>query len=373
LIARLREKNLHTWLGGYARHLTRNLVRGVVQRPVQGPRHVLFAFCDHYEPLWGDADRATGDERVRAWEERYPALARQFVDADGRHPRHSFFFPGEQYAQSYLARLARLARAGFGEVELHLHHDGDTAEQLRADIARYLAAYADHGHLTRDKSGRLRYAFIHGNWCLANARRDGRWCGVDAEIPLLFETGCYADYTFPSAPDECQPNIVNQVYWPSGELSRTRAYEEGVPARRGEVKRDRILIIEGPLALARRPGRVSLRIESAAVTAADPATAARVRTWVEQGIHVEGRPEWIFVKVHTHGAPEAQAASLLGSGGYGLHRELTGRYNDGRRFLLHYVTAREMFNIAMAAMEGKSGDPGAYRDYLLSPPPVASS
>ena len=28
-----------------------------------------------------------------------------------------------------------------------------------------------------------------------------------------------------------------------------------------------------------------------------------------------GRPEWVFVKVHTHGAPEPQAASLLGEGG----------------------------------------------------------
>ena len=55
------------------------------------------------------------------------------------------------------------------------------------------------------------------------------------------------------------------------------------------------------------------------------------RRWVDQDIHVEGRPEWVFVKVHTHGAPEAQAASLLGDGGRALHRELTTRYNDGKR------------------------------------------
>ena len=48
----------------------------------------------------------------------------------------------------------------------------------------------------------MRYAFIHGNWCLANARKDRRWCWVDEELPLLFDTGCYADYTFPSAPEE---------------------------------------------------------------------------------------------------------------------------------------------------------------------------
>jgi hypothetical protein len=366
LLGAIRGKSLHRWLPGYARHL----VRRARATEVEGPRHLLFAFCDHYEPLWGGADAAHGDERVRAWETDYPALARRFTDADGLHPRHTFFFPGEQYGPGYLERLARLAHAGLGEVELHLHHDGDDAVKLRRDIGRYLADYARHGHLARDADGRIRYAFIHGNWSLANARRDGRWCGVDGELPLLFDTGCYADYTFPAAPDECQPGIVNQIYWPTGDLERRRAYETGLRACVGEPRRDRILMIQGPLALTRRPGRLVPRIESAAVTAADPATPPRIASWVAQGICVAGRPEWVFVKVHAHGAPEAQARSLLGGDGERLHHELTERYNDGERFVLHYVTAREMFNIAIAAVEGASGDPAQYRDHQLAPPPA---
>ena len=115
-----------------------------------------------------------------------------------------------------------------------------------------------------------------------------------------------------------------------------------------------------------------LRIDSAALTANDPATPERVRTWVSQGIQVAGRPDWLFVKLHTHGAPEKQAESLLGAGGRALHQTLTTRYNDGRRFVLHYVTAREMYNIALAAMHGHAGDPNAYRDYSLPPPPIAA-
>ena len=88
---------------------------------------------------------------------------------------------------------------------------------------------------------------------------------------------------------------------------------------------------------------------------------------------VEGRPEWVFVKLHTHGAPDKEAASMLGEGGHSLHRILTTRYNDGRSWKLHYVTAREMYNIAMAAMHGHSGDPNDYRDHVLSPPPVATA
>jgi len=363
----LSHKHMHRWLAGYGRHLLRNLAE---PRPA-GPRHVLFAFCDHFEPLWGGASESIGRARVGRWEDGYPDLAREFWDADGLPPRHTFFFPGEQYVPSYLESLANLARQGFGEVELHLHHDGDDAPKLESDIRGYLDAYAEHGHLSRDAAGRLRYGFIHGNWCLGNSRSDGRWCGVDSELGVLFDTGCYADFTFPSAPDETQPAIVNEIYWPTGDRARARAHERGVRARVGKVMDDRILMIQGPLALARREGSFGVRIDSAAITANDPATEKRLDTWVSRAIHVAERPDWIFVKVHTHGAAEAQAVSLLGEPGRAMHQALQ-RYNDGKRFVLHYVSAREMFNIALAGMDGQSGNPNQFRNYALTPPPVAA-
>ncbi len=364
----LAHKHAHRWLGGYARATIERLT---MSRP-EGPRHLLVAICDHYEPLWGRASEAKGRERVERWLSGYPEVTRNVRDADGRPPRHSFFFPGEQYRPEYLDALARLARRGFGEVEVHLHHDGDDAEKLKSDLERYLAAYAEHGHLSHDPSGRLRYAFIHGNWCLANSRRDGRYCGVDSELGVLFDTGCYADFTFPSAPDETQPDIVNQIYWPEGDPTRVRAHERGIRACVGHKMTDRILLIQGPLALARRSRGFGVRLDSAALTANDPASPSRIDTWVSQAIHVQGRPEWIFVKLHTHGAPDAQAESLLGQPGRALHESLARHYNDGERYVLHYVTAREMFNIARASMDGHTGNPNAYRDYVLPPPPVAT-
>jgi hypothetical protein len=363
VIDALRNKNIDRWLAGYGKHLVRARLDG---RP-RGTRHLLFALCDHYEPLWRGADEAVGRARVRAWLNRYPALADRYRDADGRPPQHSFFFPGEEYRPGFFDDIDELARRGYGEVELHLHHDGDTAHSLRAAIEHYLAVYSARGHLSQ-KNG-PRYAFIHGNWALANARPDGRWCGVDDELPLLFDTGCYADFTFPSVPDVSQPNIVNQIYWPVGHLGRKRAYEQGERTRVGHVYLDRLVMIQGPLAVTRRSGRLRPRLEYGAVTAHDPANRARVDSWVQQNIHVEGRPEWVFVKVYTHGAGETQARSLLGQGGRALHQALA-RYNDGRRWKLHYVTAREMYNIAMAAAYGETGNPNDYRDYVLRPPPI---
>lgn len=363
----LSDRNLHRWLAGYASSWFDRLVHPLPS----GPRHVLFALCDHFEPLWGGASVELGRRRVERWVRDYPGLARSFQDAEGRPPRHSFFFPVEQYHPEYLEMLADLTRDGLAEVELHLHHDGDTPETLRRTLLAGVTDFERHGLLGRDAEGRARYAFIHGNWCLANSRRDGRYCGVDTELELLFETGCYADFTFPSAPDETQPGIVDQIYWPLAARKRPLTHERGERARVGNARDDRLLCIQGPLSLS-RGGRFGLRIENGALTARDPPTARRVQSWVAQAIHVVGRPDWIFVKVHTHGAPESQASALLGAAGQVLHRELTGLAAHDPRVVLHYVTAREMFNVALAAMRGFGGNPADHLSYLIAPPPVSS-
>src|SRR5438045_3662169 len=87
-VERVREKNLHRWTSGYARWLVRSTgprLRARL-RPDTGPRHLLFAFCDHYEPLWESMDRVRGRERVRAWHEGYLALVVLFRDVDGYAP-----------------------------------------------------------------------------------------------------------------------------------------------------------------------------------------------------------------------------------------------------------------------------------------------
>jgi hypothetical protein len=366
MLARLRSKNLHRWLGGWLAESARRAARG----SFDGTRHLIFALCDHYEPLWKGATPEEGRARVQAWLEKYEQVFGGFRDSEGRAPRHTYFYPCEQYAPEYLEPLAQLARRGLGEVEVHIHRHATTPAGLRAELDTALAAYAQHGHVSRDAGGRPRWAFIHGNWCLANSRRDGQLCGVDSELAVLFEAGCYADFTFPSAPDETQHGLVNRIYWPDGDMARRQAHERGTRARVGEVRQDRLLMIQGPLALERRPGRMSVRIENGELQAGDPPTPDRIASWVRQDVHVAGRPEWVFVKTYTHGAPFQNGRPLLGDDGRLLHEGLA-RYNDGREWKLHYVTAREMYNLAMAAMSGASGDPARYRDFAVPPPPVA--
>jgi hypothetical protein len=354
------EKGVHVWLGAWLADRARN----AVARAPRGPRDLLFCVCDHFEPLHGGASREAGLARVRAWTERLPAMAR-FRDADGRTPRHTFFFPGEEYDPAFVEPLARLVEAGLGEVEVHLHHDGDTRATLRAKLVRTLVALSSHGVVPR-VDGRPAWAFIHGNWSLANGRRDGRWCGVDDELRCLYELGCYADFTFPSAPDPCQPAVVNAIYYPRDDTAR-RAYDHPERVRVGSPRRDRVLLFQGPLALARRPGsRTGVQIDAGAIAGGYPPSARRLATWIDQHVHVIGRPEWTFVKLHAHGAPEKNAGVMLGEPMAALHTALRAvAERDGWR--LHYVSAREMYNVARAAMDGLRGSPADYFDYEVPP------
>src|SRR5262245_5056517 len=80
------------WLPTYLATLGR---LGVPQpgRPV----HLLFCVADHFEPKLGNASPSQQRERVRRWVEDYPRLFGGFRDSDGRPPRHSFFYPAEEY------------------------------------------------------------------------------------------------------------------------------------------------------------------------------------------------------------------------------------------------------------------------------------
>ena len=365
-LRRIADKRLH-WVPGWLLDRARKAYH---PRP-SGTRHLLFALCDHYEPLHGEGTSlTTGLERVARWRRRYPELAGGFRDASGRHPRHSFFFPGEQYDPTLIEPIAEMVEMGLGEMEIHLHHENDTRQSLRSSLEKTIAALANHG-LVPQLRGKPAWAFIHGNWCLANARRDGRMCGVDDELPLLHELGCYADFTFPAARDESQPGIVNAIYYPRGYVSRRRAYEDAERVRVGSPRLERLMLIQGPLALSRRPGTARIRIDGGSLDWSDPPTADRLRTWVRQGVSVEGRPEWVFVKVHTHGAIERNADVLLGDAMLRFHEALA-EYNDGRLWKLHYVSAREMYNLARAAMDGQAAHPEQLLDYEVPRPPRLS-
>ncbi len=365
VIRDFRNKNVHIWLGAY-------LNRKRVPLPEGKTVHVMFAFVDHFEPKWRSPDPETEARRVQTWVQRYRDLASRHRDADGVHPQHSFFYPEEEYEVHHLDALAGLCADGFGEIEVHLHHDNDTAAGLTEKINRFCGILKDrHGALPfNPRTQRTEFAFIHGNWALDNSRPDGRWCGVNNEIKLLADLGCYADFTLPSAPSDTQVSKINSIYYATGRHGQCRSHETGVDVEVGRPPSGDLMIVQGPLGFnfkSRKWGLIP-RIENADVRLHHLPSEARNELWADLHVHVKGRPEWVFIKVHTHGCQEADMDALLGDPAEAMYADLERRYNDGRRYQLHYVSSREMVNIIKAAEDGKSGNPNDYRDYVLQPP-----
>ena len=186
------------------------------------PEHLIIALADHFEPSIVPeagaaakfAERAEQMRRVRSWSAQYPEAVGAWRDDDGWPLRHTYFYPAEQYDEDIVARLAEHCREGWGEIEIHLHHglEGpDTSSGTRGALLEFVERLGRLGALSRwNGEGPLRYAFVHGNWALANSA-GGRYCGVDDEMAILSETGCYADMTLPSAPHPAQVGKINAL------------------------------------------------------------------------------------------------------------------------------------------------------------------
>jgi hypothetical protein len=361
-----RRKNMLIWLGSYLKQ----------RKPAvnSGPVHIMFSFVDHYEPQWGRPTYEVEVARVARWRTGYKTMASAHRDADGIHPQHTFFYPEEEYRVEHLNAISELCQEGFGEIEVHLHHDNDTDAGLREKITRFVKVLHErHGALPiHPNTGKPVFAFIHGNWCLDNSRADGRWCGVNNELQVLADLGCYADYTLPSAPSDTQTKKINSIYYATDDCHQPKSHNDGVDAQVGKAASGDLLIVQGPLALNWKNRRWGLipRIENADVRSAYPGSSDRVDLWVKQHIHVKGQPNWIFIKVHTHGTQDRDIESLLGAPAHAMFNHLEQHYNDGKQHVLHYVNSREMFNIIKAAEAGCTGNPHQYRDHLLPKPPM---
>lgn len=359
------------WLPSFAtqRFSTRLTARG-------GSAHLIIAVADHFEPSFvPEAPRTLApldiqEARLERWCRELPKALSDHRDADGRPFRHTYFFPAEQYDAGLLQRLADHCRAGWGEVEIHLHHGvhaPDTSAATRAMLAGFRDRLVHHGLLSSwDGDGRPRYAFVHGNWALANSS-GGRFCGVDDELAILAETGCYGDFTLPSAPDPAQTATVNTLYECTLPLSQRAAHRRGRRLTVGRAPTTFPLIMQGPLALdfSRTGARFVIpRIENAEVSARRPITARRIAIWRRMAVTVRGRPDWVFIKLHCHGMDERDRDAMLGAGRAESLRAIE-QFARGAGDKLHFVTTREMANIALAACDGRDGSPGEYRDYRL--------
>ncbi|HEV2915223.1 MAG TPA: hypothetical protein VGX92_18235 [Pyrinomonadaceae bacterium] len=369
------------WLARYPLWRVREVVRRITDEV--GPQHIIMLVANHFEPAWYDKgakpDLTTQSTRLERWCRLAEKIGDAVRDHDRTPFRHTLFYPGEEYHAPLLERMAALQRDGFGEVEIHLHHGverPDTAENLRRALLEFRDRLAEeHACLSRlDGKGSPMYAFVHGNLALGNSA-GGRFCGVDSEMSILAETGCYADFTLPSAPDQSQVPRLNTIYQCGHPLGEARPHRSGPSLRVGETGPLLLpLIFTGPLVFnwrRRVRGVVPVpRIDDGTLAGNYPPDLARFEGWRGARIGVRGMPSWVFIKLYCHGFFPQDEAAMIGDGAQRFLEtllELSEQSSSG--FKVHFATAREAFNMVLAAVEGRAtaGTPHDYRDYRLRP------
>ncbi len=359
------KKNMHIWLPDYLR----GAILNIFSAKGEYPKHILFIFVDHFEPYFKTNSDAVAKRRMDAWMINYPKIAALHRDRDGRYPQHSWFFPQDMLSEDlyFLKKLTELSARGFGEIEMHLHHQNDTVESFREKIASWKKAMGEVEGLGR----RQYFAFIAGNWALDNSRlkKERNFSGVNNELIILKEEGCFADFTFPSIYHTAQPAKVNSIYYAEDNPDKPKSYNWGIDVSVGKKPNGDLLIVEGPLSIAWYSffKRLKPSLEDGNICETYPPFKERIDNWIKRNIHIRGQSTWIFVKIFTHGCEDNTIPIVLGKPLHDMFTYLETKYNDGKKYILHYVTAREAYNIIKAAEAGMKGNPGDYRDFIIQP------
>ena len=306
------------------------------------PKHVWLAIADHFEPLWHNASVSLATERVSIWRRRLPLIASEHADSTGRLPIYTFFYPDHHYRPELLDVLAEMVSLGCADVEVHLHHDREGQQDFTDRIGTFTETLFRRHGLLRKENGSLRFGFIHGNWALCNSVPGGQWCGLNNEITLLRDLGCYADFTMPSGASTTQARTVNSIYWAAGDASRPKSYDQGCVLQPRSASGD-LLMIPGPLGL-RWKERLWPRMETGEIAGYDMPTLYRANRWLDVAPRLG---EHIFIKLFAHGAQERNLIPLLGRGLTELFRWMSTACRD-RGLVLHYVSTWQMYRAVMA-------------------------
>jgi hypothetical protein len=345
------------WLPGYLRR-HRSFDRR--QLPEDRPIDILVLYADHFEPARKHGD-AAAVEAVESWCSEYEELADRHRDADGRPVQHTWFYRYDYPNRGCLEALSASAFRGFGEVEFHLHHGYDTEESFARVLRQGLDWFSSAGAmLGAELEPRHSFGYVAGNCGLDNGAGDPAISGCDTELRVLREAGCYADFTFPSLGSPAQPRTINSIYY-AAEDGQPKSYDTGTDVAVGRPPSGDLMMMQGPVGL----NWWTRCFDDGSLEDTSPPHPLRLAGWLSAHVHVRRRPEWVFVKLQTHAMQNRR--SFLSPAHDAL---LTAMENWWNRppYRLHYVTAREAYNIAKAAEAGCQGNPDDYRDYLLPPP-----
>ncbi len=318
--------------------------------------HVMFLIADHHEAGRGDR----GFKRSNAWGKAYVKNVEGIRDDYGNPVQYTWFYAYDHLNSSVVFNLNKLVFAGLGEIELQWHHGPDTNETFPAKLKKALSWCNSHGFLLHvGPNPQPQFGFVHGNWALDNSSGNPNQCGVNRELDILKSHGGYADFTFSTLSTLAQPWKINSIYY-AKDTDTPKSYDTGKDVEVGP-RNSGFMIFQGPIACDWH----DLIWDSAALESTSPFKPHRIDLWLKFAPTIKGRPEWLFVKVYTHGVQSKDV--ILSQQFRDMLFELKRKCRE-KVLSLHFVTAREAYNIVRAAEDGLHGNPEKFRDYFVKKP-----
>ena len=290
--------------------------RKIKGRSSHEPFHLYVAFCNHLSPFRGSVSQEIAEHRIVTWQREYTGFASEHRDSLGNQPVHTFFYDEADYNPRFIDVLYRMCKSGIADVEILLRHGQNTPFEFKRKVESFRDVLFHHHGLLRQNGGAISFAFVHDHMSPCDSHQQSVLCDVNRKQFILKECGCYADFTFPCAPDT------------------------------QESESEDLLRIEGPLGTNWRNRRFCLfpRAETGEISARSRFTHHRARLWLDTAPQINGDTKNIFLKLHTYGAVDSTVRYLFGESGiHDLYGYLEKKSIDNSDFILHYVSAYEMY------------------------------
>lgn len=321
-------------------------------------KHLIFVMVDHYEP----GTKPEAPEWNRQWCEKFRILSDKYRDDFGNRFRYTWFYPYDHHVDEVVRDLSCMALDGYGEIEFHWHigmegeHDMtcDNFSEKTGEAVKWFQQFG--AMITEEEHPRSAFAYIAGVWDL-DASQTPRSHGLTNQLDVLRENGCYADFTFSTLGASSQPYKINSLYYVVDDPDKPKSYDTGTDAEVGKPVDGKLMIFEGPLTIDWNG-----YMEYGAIETDPRFHPDRIPKWLKANIHVKGRPEWVFVKVFSHGAQASKV--VLDHDMEDMLKELKD-YTSSRGIKLHFMSTREAYNVVKAAEAGKTGNPEDYRDFYI--------
>jgi hypothetical protein len=321
---------------------------------INSPVHVYIAVCDYFQPFSGNASQEIAEHRVVTWCKEYSRLAKLHTDSSGKFPVHSLFYSEEDYNPQLLDRLYRPYKENLTDIEIMLPVANEPADRFRRKLEEFRdVLFHHHGYLRKGADEKICYGFSYGVKPPYAYTTEHHLSNTYNRIKILIDTGCFADFTCYINRHGKKKLTTSNSNIHSENENRTGSLSSILP-QDWTIKN--LLTIQDPGVFKWNTGtlRIFPFFENGEISAIKKFLPFRADLWLQNCIGIETQVKHLFVKLHTFGGLDQNIRYLLGEHGLHLMWNYIEKLCSSNNFVLHYVSAWEMFTSISSICRGNA-------------------